>query len=698
MAGETGSGRNRLANETSPYLLQHADNPVDWYPWGEEAFARARAEDKPILLSIGYSTCHWCHVMAHESFESPEIAALMNEHFVSVKVDREERPDLDGVYMTAVQALTGQGGWPMTVFLTPERKPFYAGTYFPPDDRFGRPGFPRVLAGLHAAWTEKRDDILQSADEIAEHLQAASLRDGGGTASVTPELPAEAVGAFRHAFDAVWGGFGTAPKFPSPGNLEFLLARLARNGEDGASPAIRDLLATTLDGMASGGMYDQLGGGFARYSVDVQWLIPHFEKMLYDNALLARTYLHAAQVSAEERYERVVRETLAYLEREMLSPEGGFYSAQDADSEGVEGKFFVWTVEELRGVLGDDADLAAELFDVTPEGNFHDPHHPELTGRSVISRRYDLDAVAERLGITPEDLEGRAGAWRRKLFEARSERIPPGTDDKVLTSWNGLALAAFADAARVFGDVNLRAVAERNAAFVREQLWREGVLLHTYKDGVARIDGMLEDYAFYGLGLVELYKLTGDLDHLRWAGELFDAIVARFHDEAGGGFFETPEGAEELLFREKSLFDSPYPSGNAAAALLGLWLERYGLRSDGTSLALEVVALVQEHLLNAPSGFGGIWQVVEMLLTAPRELAIVGEARARAPFERVAGARLVPWLAIAPARSGAGLPLLEERDPPPGEALAYLCENMVCNLPAATPDALAEQLAALEIA
>ena len=678
---------NRLANETSPYLLQHADNPVDWNPWGEEAFEQARAEDKPVLLSVGYSTCHWCHVMAHESFESEEIAAVMNEHFVNIKVDREERPDIDGIYMSAVQALTGQGGWPMTLFLTPDRKPFFAGTYFPPDDAHGRPGFPRLLEAINKTWTERRDDILQSADQISTQLAEAAIRSGDD-APLDADVPRQAASAMRRSSDEAWGGFGTAPKFPSPSNLEFLLARAARS-DDPAAPALRALLERTLWGMASGGMYDQLGGGFARYSVDVQWLVPHFEKMLYDNAQLARVYLHASQLFGDPAHERVVRETLTYLEREMLDAEGGFYSAQDADSEGIEGKFFLWSVEQIEGLLGDEASAFNQVFGVTPGGNFYDPHNPGLVGRNILSRR--TDPLPGALGLTPEAFAERIEAWREQLFEVRAQRIPPGTDDKVLTSWNGLALAVFAEAARVLDDAHLREIAERNARFVRERMWSDGSLLHTYKDGVARIEGMLEDYAYYGLGLIELYRLIGDRDQLDWAGALLERIVERFHDDEGGAFFETPAGGEALLFRQKAVFDQATPSANGATALLALSLQRYGVRADGEAIAREVVTHAQQRILDAPTGFGATLQVMDQLFTAPRDLVIVGEEAARAPFERVAAARFLPGLAFASGDGPNGLPLFEGREGGEGAA-AYLCENMLCNLPATTPEDLRAQL------
>jgi len=690
---DTTGPRNRLADESSPYLLQHASNPVEWFPWGDEAFAKARAEDKPVLLSVGYSACHWCHVMAHESFEDPAVAELMNRYFVNIKVDREERPDIDSVYMTAVQALTGQGGWPMTVFMAPDGRPFYAGTYFPPNDGYGRPGFPRVLEVLHDKWTNERTEIMESATSITAHLRKASERVAPGKIALTPDIGREAAAVFAGNFDEKWGGFGMAPKFPGPANLEFLLAYGSRLGEaDQREAEPIAMVLQTLDAMAQGGMYDQLGGGFARYSVDERWLVPHFEKMLYDNAQLARVYLHAFQITGEPRFERIVRETLDYLEREMLDEGGGFYAAQDADSEGIEGKYFVWTKAEVDAVAGADAGLVCAWFGVTAEGNFTDPHHPELTGRNVLTRWAEPLAVAEKFGLTQAELASRVAAMRAKLLAFRGRRARPGLDDKQLTSWNGLALAAFAEAARVLGDDRYRRIAERNAAFVQDKLWREGRLLHTYKDGRASVEGLLEDYAYYGLGLVELFKLTGDIAGLEWARELFEAIVARFHDGAAGGFFEAGVGGEELLVRQKPLFDAASPSGNGAAAMLGLWLGRYYGRREWEECLEEVVALVSDHLVQAASGFGTLLQGIEFAVAPRREVAIIGDQTARRPLEREVAREYRPWLLVAPSHSASGLPLFEGR-PVQSGAMAYVCEDMACQLPVATVEALREQLA-----
>ncbi len=681
---------NRLANETSPYLLQHAENPVDWYPWGPEAFERARAEEKPILLSVGYSACHWCHVMAHESFEDPGIAAIMNRGFVNVKVDREERPDIDSVYMTFTQAMTGQGGWPMTVFLTPDREPFYAGTYFPPTDQYGRPGFPRLLESVLNAWQDNRQGVLDSASTLTSKVREATERATQAMPSAGeagPETADQAVAALRGVYDAEWGGFGSAPKFPSSSNLEFLLMYGARTGDERAT----EMAVHTARRMAQGGMYDHLGGGFARYSVDQRWLVPHFEKMLYDNALLARFYLHVVQVTGDEAFATVARETLDYLAREMRDPEGGFTSAQDADSEGIEGKFFVWIPDEIDEALGEDDGLAFRtLYAVTEGGNFEDPHHPEFGRRNVLSRPRPLEAVAREIGWSADEVASALPRWRQRLLEVREQRVHPGLDDKILTSWNGLALAAFAEGARVLDEPRYREVAMANAAFLRQRVWDGQRLQHTYKAGVARVDGLLEDYAYLAVGLLEVYRTTGDLAHLEWAGELFRAALERFRD-ADGAFFEAPSDGEALLIRQKPFFDSPTPSGNASMALLGFWLGRaYGV-PEWEQVARDVVHLVAGQLATAATGFGATLQVLELLIASPREIAIVGPAEARAPLEREVARRYLPTVLLAPAERGEGLPVLEGRDVAEGAA-AYVCEDMVCDLPARTVEALREQL------
>ena len=684
---------NRLAGESSPYLRQHAENPVDWYPWGEEAFTRARTDGKPIILSVGYSACHWCHVMAHESFEDPSIAALMNEWFVNVKVDREERPDVDAVYMTVTQALTGQGGWPMTVFLTPDLKPFYAGTYFPAVDSHGRPGFPRLLESIHTAWEAEREKVVDSAEKITVQLQEATQRANNGSGvTLDGALLTRVVEALRIEFDEQWGGFGSAPKFPSPSNLEFLLAYHASHPDDPLEPSALDLVTATLRHMMDGGIYDHLGGGFHRYSVDARWLVPHFEKMLYDNAQLARLYLHAFQITGDPAFERVVRETLAYLEREMLDSAGGFTAAQDADTEGIEGKFFVWSATQIDAVLGaEDGRLLRTVYGVTDGGNFEDPHHPEFGRQNVLHRPRSLEQCAADLGIDVAAIETRLPALRARLLAERDTRVHPGLDDKVLASWNGLALAAFAECGRVLGEPHYVEIATRTATFVRRQMWDAG-LLHTWKDGEAKVDGLLEDYAYVGLGLLELFKATGDIDHLHWAQRLMDDALGHFHDEEVGGFFEAPLDGEELLLRQKPFFDAATPSGNGAMALFATWLARFTGNEEWETVGAEVIALCADKLQRAVTGFGSTLQAVDLIASLPREIAIVGAPDLRAPFEREVARHFLPTTIIVPAASGGLLPVLEGRGVTAGEVAAYVCEAMVCGLPARTPEMLREQL------
>ncbi|MEF2277675.1 thioredoxin domain-containing protein [Deinococcus sp. YIM 134068] len=674
---------NRLAQESSPYLLQHAENPVDWWPWGEEAFAEARRRDVPVLLSVGYSTCHWCHVMAHESFEDAQTAAVMNAHFVNVKVDREERPDVDGVYMAATQALTGQGGWPMTVFLTPDGEPFYAGTYFPPVDRYGMPGFPRLLASVAHTWQEGREGLLGNARALTEHVREASRpRPASGEEDLPADFLRRGVENLRRLYDGDRGGFGRAPKFPAPTTLDFLLTQ----------PEGRDMALHTLRMMGRGGLYDQLGGGFHRYSVDDRWLVPHFEKMLYDNAQLTRTLLRAWQYTGDEGFTHLARETLAYLEREMLSPEGGFSSAQDADTEGVEGLTFTWTPAEIREVLGDgpDADLVLRVYGVTDAGNFEDPHRRDAGRRNVLHVPTPVEALARDLGEPEGVLTARLDAARTRLLAARQARPQPGTDTKVLTSWNGLALAAFADAGRILGEGRYLDLARRNAEFVRERLrLPDGTLRHTFKDGVARVEGLLEDHALYALGLVALYQAGGDLAHLHWARELWEVVRRDFWDEEAGLFRSTGGRAEALLTRQAQGFDSAVLSDNAAAALLGLWVERYFGDEEAGRLARRTVLTYRGDMLAAVSGFGGLWQAAAFLEAPHVEVALIGTREERAPLERVVARYPLPFAALAPAERGEGLPVLEGRS---GGGTAYVCVGHACDLPTREAGVLEGQL------
>jgi len=677
---------NRLSGETSPYLLQHAYNPVDWYPWGEEALARARAEDRPILLSIGYSACHWCHVMERESFENADIARLMNDTFVNIKVDREERPDLDNIYMEAVQAMTGQGGWPMTVFLTPDGAPFYGGTYFPPADRMGMPGFPRVLRSVADAYRRSPDEAHNFAEELRGSLGRSLM--GYEEGALTPAVTARAYQGLADAFDPTYGGFGGAPKFPQPMNYEFLLRHHHRTGE----PHALEMTRVTLDHMAHGGIYDQLGGGFHRYATDAIWLVPHFEKMLYDNALLARVYLEAYQVTGDEEYRRVVEETLDYVTREMTSPEGGFYAAQDADSEGVEGKYFVWTPREIAAVVGtDDAPLVCAYYGVTEQGNFE--------GENILHRMIPLADAARNASAPPERMRAAVERARPLLLATRERRVKPGRDDKILTAWNGLTLRAFADAARVLGRDDYRTVAERSADFLLTNLKTgDGRLLRTYKDGHAKIDGYLDDYAAFADGLLALYACTFAPRLFAEARALADAILARFWDEREGGFYMTSDdGHTELISRPKELFDNAVPSGNSTAVDVLLRLAALSGENSYAERAERTLQGLTGIVQRAPSGFGRALAAMEFALSTPTEVAIagdLGDGTTDALLQVVNGAYR-PTVVTAVTRPGAleaGIALLEGRDRVDGQAAAYVCERFACRRPVTTPDDLAREL------
>ena len=615
---------NRLIDETSPYLLQHAHNPVDWYPWGEEALGRAKAEDRPILLSVGYSACHWCHVMERESFEDPRIADLMNAEFVCIKVDREERPDVDSIYMGAVQAMTGRGGWPMTVFLTPEGKPFYGGTYFPPEDRHGIPGFPRVLASIANAYRQERGEVVLATERLLQQMRAMATA-GRGVEPLTADVLAEAFAGISKDFDPKYGGIGLQPKFPQPMTYEFLLRYHLRTGDVRAL----EMVGTTLDRMAMGGIYDQIGGGFHRYSTDTYWLVPHFEKMLYDNALLVRLYLHAYQITRKPLYRRVVEETLDYVLREMTDPAGGFYSAQDADSEGEEGKFFVWRPEEIAEVLGEeDGALVSRYYGVTTVGNFE--------GRSILNVAPEAADDMERAGIAGERLDALLRRARAGLMEARSRRVPPERDDKVLTSWNGLMIAAFAEAAAVLDRDDYGRVAERPASFLSESLRSDGRLLRTHKDGASRLLGYLEDYAFLIDGLLVLHEATFQARWLQDAVELGYAMVDLFWDDAAGQFYDTGTDHEELVVRPRDMTDNAIPSGSSMAA--GVLLRLAVVSGDGDLERRAIVALRSTKSLmeRFPTGAGHWLCALDFYLSPPKEIAVVGDRTAHDTKDLVA--------------------------------------------------------------
>ncbi|MFL5618939.1 MAG: thioredoxin domain-containing protein [Gemmatimonadaceae bacterium] len=675
---------NHLAGETSPYLLQHAHNPVDWWPWGPEALERARSERKPILLSIGYAACHWCHVMERESFENEATAAQMNEQFVCIKVDREERPDLDAIYMQATQAMTGHGGWPMTVFLTPEGEPFYSGTYFPPDDRHGMPSFRRVLAGVADAWQNRQENVARTTASMRE-LYSASTERTRVSGALDEDLLTRAIAALRMQFEPRFGGFGGAPKFPPTLTLDFALRSWARSG----NADVLHMVTHTFRRMARGGIYDQVGGGFARYSVDAYWLVPHFEKMLYDNALLVRVGAALWQATRDDETRRVTEETLGWLTREMTSREGGFYSSLDADSEGHEGRYYVWDAGELDALLGEDASLLKTYWGVTTEGNFE--------GRNILFVPHDPEAVARAQGVTVPELRTAVERARRILYEARERRVRPGLDDKILASWNGLMLRGVAEAARAFGDAELRALAVRNGEFLFRELVRGDRVLRSYKGGTAKIDGFLEDYAAVALGALAVYELTFDRKWLERARRLADEILARFWDEDARALFDTAADAESLVTRPRDVTDNATPSGTSQAIELLLKLGDVFATGPYVDRARYLLETIAEPMARYPNAFGHALGAADLAVRGAIEVAITGDP-GDARFQALAAAaaeRYLPSLVLAggvgPAT--AGIALLEGR----GAAVptAYVCRAYACDTPTSDVAVLGEQLDAI---
>ena len=664
---------NALANESSPYLLQHADNPVDWQPWNPQALKKAQQEDKPIFLSIGYAACHWCHVMAHESFEDERVAAILNQHFISIKVDREERPDLDQIYMTAVQALTGNGGWPMSVFLTPDGIPFFGGTYYPPQPRYGMPSFSQVLQAVQDAWKNRRAELMNAGQELIGIIQRQN--------DSTPSNPSRelklstldtAFHALQNSYDHQHGGWGKAPKFPQPMILEFLLRYDRRNSN---AQAIQ-MVMQTLEAMARGGMYDQLSGGFHRYSVDERWLVPHFEKMLYDNAQLARLYLHAWQHTQDTFFRTISEEILDYVLREMSAPSGGFYSTQDADSEGVEGKFFVWTPDEIQAILGNEAQAFMAAYAVTQSGNFEGKNILELVGDNQ-----------QRAALSHA---------RRKLFEIREQRVHPQRDDKILTSWNGLMLAAFAEASCALGRDDYRQAALRNAAFLWENLrQQDGKLFHVYSNGKARFNATLEDYSYLIEGFLELYQTVFDPRWYQAAKQIADTMIEHFRAEAGG-FYDTSDDHEKLITRPRDLQDNATPSGNAMAATALLKLAGLSGEVRYFDLARQALAQVQPLMAQHPLGFGHWLSALSYALSSPREIAILGDINASDTESLVKEARYgyQPYQVIAAGepKSLQPVPLLMERHMLNNRATAYVCSDFVCQQPVSTTEELQKQL------
>ncbi len=679
---------NKLINETSPYLLQHAHNPVEWYPWGEEALAKAREENKPILLSIGYSACHWCHVMEHESFENDDIARLMNENFVNIKVDREERPDLDQIYMNAVQMMTGHGGWPMTMSLTPEGVPFYGGTYFPPNDRYNMPGFPRVLLSVAEAYRSQPEQVASTASSMLGELRRVGLAEESRDL-LSVEILDAAYRKIAAGYDQKYGGFGSAPKFPPAMALEFLMHSHHRTG---SSEAL-DIVTTTCRKMAEGGMYDQLGGGFHRYSVDAKWLVPHFVKMLYDNALLSRLYLHVYQLTKDEFARRIAEETLDYVAREMTDAGGGFYSSQDADSEGVEGKFFVWSREEVDAALGDEAALFCDYYDVTEHGNFE--------SHNILHINQTIEQVANKHKLSIDQAGEKLKAARQRLFTIREQRIKPGRDEKVLTAWNGLMLASFAEASAILDRVDYADIARTNARFLLTNLQRDGLLLRTYQTGEAKLNAYLEDYACLIHGLISLYEATGEIEWIENAKDLADKMIDQFWDDEDGGFFFTGKNHEQLIVRSKEWLDNATPSGNSTAALGLLRLSLLTGNEDYRRRPTTVLRLMANGIRRYPSAFGLALTALDFYLTSPLEIALVGDVK----DERFLELRRTLWETYLPNRviaqcvqdfdrAAAQVPLVIDRNTLTTQPTAFVCRNYTCQAPAQNSSQFTAQLAA----
>ncbi len=685
--------QNQLAKESSPYLLQHANNPVDWYPWGDEAFKKAQEEDKPVLVSIGYATCHWCHVMAHESFEDEEIASLMNEVFVNIKVDREERPDIDNTYMLVCQMMTGSGGWPLNVFLTPDKKPFYAATYIPRQGRHGRPGMRELIPWISQLWENEREKIATSSDEIITAFQkSTSFESGERLSNNTLD---EAYDQYKQQFDGTHGGFGTSPKFPSPHNL-MLLLRYARQNTD--SDALK-MVAQTLTSMRRGGIFDHIGLGFHRYSTDQQWLLPHFEKMLYDQSMLMIAYTEAWQVTQNPLFKQTADEIAQYLNRKMRDENGGFYSAEDADSEGEEGKFYVWTTAEIRDLLGQaEAELAIEVFNLTEEGNYQDESTGRRTGKNIPHLKKSLAELADERNMSEKQLAGELEDIRQKLLAERQKRVHPLLDDKILTDWNGLAMAALAKAGRTFGNEQYIEQAQDCWQFITSQMITDsGQLKHRYRNGDVAIDAHADDYAFLIWGLIELYHATFESTYLKKAVALQEQFVDHFWDQENGGFYFTSEDGEELLGRKKEVYDGAMPSSNSVAMMNLLRLGRLTGNTEWEQMADESNKLFSSDIKRAPTGFGFALQSVSLTVSSSKEIIIAG------PRDHETTQKMLDQLNNLFSPNAVVLlndpddelirtlaPYLEEFEMEDGKPTAYVCQNYSCELPTNDPQKMME--------
>jgi uncharacterized protein YyaL (SSP411 family) len=666
---------NRLIHETSPYLLQHAHNPVDWYPWGTEAFDKAKSENRPILLSIGYSACHWCHVMERESFENEKIARLMNDLFVNIKVDREERPDLDEIYMSAVQMLTGRGGWPMTVFLTPEGKPFYGGTYFPPEDRHGMPGFPKILVGVANAYRERPQDVEKSVAQILSALQRIS-QSRARARNFAPQIITASVRQIARAYDPEHGGFGQAPKFPNAGVYELFLRESFRTKD----PRHTEMVTHTLRKMATGGIYDHLGGGFHRYSVDEKWLVPHFEKMLYDNAQLVRIYAQAYCATGEPLFRQVVEETVDYLLREMLHGEGGLYSTQDADSEGKEGKFFVWTQQEINQILGEEnGEIFGRIYDVSDFGNFE--------GKNILHPILTIEQAAKLFRKECDEIAALVSDARTRLFAEREKRPKPARDDKIVTSWNGLALSGLGEAIKILPRADYISAAQRTVAFFYDKMFRDGLLLHTYRKGEAKIFAYLDDYSLLGLGLLDLYEAIFDRSYIERAESLASTLIREFWDETDGAFFFTGKSHEQLISRPKPIYDGSVPSGNAAAAQFFLRLYYFTGTEDYLIRAEKVLSSYYELMQQQPFGFAHTLCALDLFIHKPKEIIIIGRQSDPKTLELIRAIHhfYLPNKVLTLASPEESLekisPLLAGKKQIDGSATAYVCHDFTCSAP-----------------
>ncbi len=687
---------NRLATEKSPYLLQHASNPVDWYPWGEEAFTKAANEDKPIFLSIGYATCHWCHVMEHESFEDPIVAALMNEAFVNIKVDREERPDIDQVYMTVCQMLTGSGGWPLTIIMTPDKRPFYAATYIPKQSRYGRVGMLDLVPRVQQVWQTEREKLFESADQIVGRLEVANRNRPGVVPAAVVDSAYEQLAA---RFDALQGGFGDRPKFPSPHNLLFLMQYWARTGD----AAALEMTLKTLDAMRLGGIFDHVGFGFHRYSTDSEWLVPHFEKMLYDQAMLALAYTDASRATGSVEYQRTAREILTYVQRDMTSPEGAFYSAEDADSEGEEGLFYLWSVAEMGEVLGDeDSAFAVDLWNARPEGNFLDEATQQATGANILHLQESYDDAAGRLKIDRPEFDGRVESVRSVLFDHREGRVHPLKDDKILADWNGLMAAAMARAGRVFGEPGYVAAARSSVEFVLSRMTTPGGdLIHRYRDGEAAVEGFLDDYTFLTWACLELYDATLDPAFLKRALDLQKRTDELFWDEAGGGYFLTSGRSEKLLVRPKEAYDGAMPSGNSVAMNNLVWFGRLTGRTEFSERGNAVAAAFSRELQVSPSAHSHLVAGIQAAAGPSLEIVIAGptDDPGTVALLDVARETFLPGsalLLVPDGEEGRGIrelaPFVEHHSTVDGKAAAYVCRDFACKQPTTDPEALRKLL------